>query len=109
GTCTPRARAQTSASGDPSRPTVSSRQPRRAASAATASGPWARPDTDTATTRSSGLAQPGSVVECTGNTGTGLPGPASAASRSPTTAEPPSAETTTARGRPSAATPGAPA
>ena len=59
GTCTPRARAHTSASGDPSRPTVSSRQPRRAASVATASGPYARPDTDTATTRSSGLTQPG--------------------------------------------------
>ena len=37
--CTPRARAQTSASGDSGAPTVSSAAPRRAASAASASGP----------------------------------------------------------------------
>ena len=104
GTWIPRARAVTSASGESAAPTVSSRHPRRAASAATASGPSARPDSETATTRSTGPTQPGRVLVRTGWTGTGAPGPARAASRSPTTAEPPRADTTTARGRPSSAT-----
>ena len=58
-TWTPRPRAQTSASGESGAPTVSSAAPRRAASAASASGPGARPDWDTAMTRSSGPIQPG--------------------------------------------------
>ncbi len=59
-TCTPRARAQTSASGESAAPTVRRDAPRRAASAARASGPPARPDWDTAMTRSSGPTHPGS-------------------------------------------------
>ena len=59
-TWVPRACRLTAASGESSAPTVSSVAPRRAASAASASGPAARPDSETATTRSSGPTQPGS-------------------------------------------------
>ena len=60
GTCTPWARAQTSASGESAAPTVTRKAPRRAASAARASVPAARPDWDTAMTTSRAPTQPGS-------------------------------------------------
>src|SRR3954470_2377339 len=100
-TCTPPVRSDTSASGERAWPTVSSRQPRRAASAASPSGPGARPDIETATTRSSGPTQPGSGKPRRTDTGTGELLPASNVSTSPTTADPPRLATTTARGRPS--------
>ena len=77
GTWTPPVRAETSASGESAAPTVSSRQPRRAASAARPSGPGARPDSDTATTRSIEPTQPGSGRPRRTVTGTGEPLPAS--------------------------------
>src|SRR6478736_5783685 len=59
GTCTPWDRAHTSASGESAAPTVTRNAPRRAASAARARVPAARPDCDTAITTSRAPTHPG--------------------------------------------------
>jgi hypothetical protein len=78
---------------------VRSAAPRRAASAANATGPSACPDCDTATTRSMAPTQPGNGRLCRVCTGTGDAGSASSSSTSAITADPPSAATSTDRGR----------
>ncbi len=95
----PRARAATSASGESAAPMVSRAAPRRAASAASATGPSAWPDCDTATTRSMEPTQPGSGRLRRIWTGTGECGSASTSRTSAMTADPPSAATSTDRGR----------
>lgn len=59
-----------------------------------------RPEADTATTRSIGPTQPGSVGPPIANTGSGEPRPATAASTSPGALEPPAPTTHRLRGRP---------
>ena len=98
-TCTPRPRAQASASGESAAPTVNKDAPRRAASAASATGPMAYPDCDTAITRSSGPTQPGNGPSRRVVTGTGELGSVRRSRTSPTTDEPPRAAKSTARGR----------
>src|SRR6478752_3523306 len=98
GTCTPWARAQTSASGESAAPTVTRNAPRRAASAARASVPAARPDWDTAMTTSRAPTQPGSDPDEQLWTGRAAAPRDTASKRSATATEPPAAATTTPRG-----------
>ena len=86
-------------SGESLAPTQTRRQPRRAASAATASVSAVVPEPDTAITASAAPTQPGRRSACEATTWTGLPGPATAPSTSPARPAPPRPATTIARGR----------
>src|SRR5580700_3779807 len=94
----PRACSAMRCSGDPAAPTATSGQPRLAASVATASVSGVVPEADTAMTRSAAPDQPGSRLEPTVVTCSGLPGPQIAPRMPPATPEPPIPATTIARG-----------
>ncbi len=98
GTCTPWDRAQTSASGESAAPTVTRNAPRRAASAARARVPAARPDCDTAITTSRAPTHPGKEPDEQLWTGRAAAPRETASKRSATAPEPPAAATTTPRG-----------
>jgi hypothetical protein len=83
---------------------VSSRVPRRTASSTTASVSSVVPEQDTAITRSTAPTQAGSVYPWPASTGAGLEALHRAATASPAMPDPPMPASTTARGRPSAAT-----